>query len=298
LVGCLTAAVSACVSGGLGPPGRNPRGDPSGNRALAEVRRLVSFSPRDAGTDGGARAAAHIASRLRALGLDTRVDEFVDGTPRGEMTFRNVLGRIPGRGRGSIIIGAHFDTKSGIEGFTGANDSGSGVGLLIELARILQDSPTGSAGILLAFFDGEECLREYGPGDGLHGSRRLARTLVAEGQVEAILGVVILDMVGDRRLGLSLPGNSDPELVEELLKLAGDQGDIALKIGPSMTDDHVPFLDRGIPAVDLIDFEYGSRPGANDYWHTAEDSLDKLSAESLAAVGRLVIRLVDRLQAP
>ncbi len=263
---------------------------------MEEVRGIVAVTPRDAGTEGAAKAARHIRERLESKGIQVRVDEFIDRTPSGPVTFRNVLGSIPGRGRGVIILGVHYDTKAGVAGFEGANDSGSGVGLLIELAGVLNSGPPGQADILLAFLDGEECLQSYGPGDGLHGSRRLAASLVAEAAAPAVRGVVILDMIGDRDLTPTIPSNATDRMRDELLRAAADAGGITLTVGPPMIDDHVPFLERGMPAVDLIDFNYGSRPGANDYWHTPADRMDKLSAGSLELVGRWVIRVVDRLQ--
>ncbi len=263
---------------------------------MEEVQGLVAVTPRDAGTEGAARAARYIRERLESKGIQARVDEFIDRTPKGPVTFRNVLGSIPGRGRGVIILGAHYDTKSGIGGFEGANDSGSGVGLLIELAGVLNARPHGPADILLAFLDGEECLHRYGQGDGLHGSRRLAESLIAEAVAPAVRGVVILDMIGDRDLTPTIPSNATPRMRDELLRAAADGSGVTLTISPPMMDDHVPFLERGIPAVDLIDFTYGSLPGANDYWHTPADRMDKLSPGSLEVVGRWAIRLVDRLQ--
>ncbi len=301
LSSCRKPEPTPSVTGSVAEKHRVPSFDPTlvdGNRALAEVQKLVAISPRDSGTEGGRKAADYLRRRLEELGVAVEVDEFKDKTPYGEMVFRNVLGRIPGeRGERLVIIGSHYDTKVGMcEGFEGANDSGSSTGLLIELARVFKKGAA-QVDILLVLFDGEECLKAYGPDDGLYGSRRLARQLTKQGMKEKMLGVIILDMIGDRDLTIGLPANNTPFLSAAILAAARQQG-VREKFSlakHAMTDDHVPFLDIGVPAADIIDFQYGSKPGLNDYWHTPEDTLDKLSAESLEIVGRVVVCLVNSL---
>ena len=272
----------------------------SGERAMGAVRTFVELGPKVSGTPGAAEAADRIAAQLRESGLAVETDAFQEVAPRGETTFRNVLGRRPGSGSGMVVVGCHYDTKSGIgEDFRGANDSGSGVGLLLELARILGRQPAGQAEVLLAFFDGEECVASYGPHDGLHGSRRLAERLRREGKAPQVRGVLIVDMVGDRDLTITIPRNGTPELITAVFESAREEGArMRFSLLPAqMLDDHTPFLEAGMPAVDLIDFEYGSAPGLNDYWHTAADTIDKLSAQSLETVGRVVVRVLNRLEA-
>jgi Zn-dependent M28 family amino/carboxypeptidase len=286
---------------------RRPNGDApfkpgavSGDRALEETRGLVAISPRDAGTAGAAKAAEHLASRLKAIGLEVEVDTFREPTPRGLTTFRNVMGRIPGEGKGLIILGSHYDTKSGVgPGFQGANDSGSSSGLLLELGSVLKKGPRVSADIMLVFFDGEECMISYGPHDGFHGSRHLAKQLVTESRSGSVIGVIILDMIGDKHLDAWLPANNTPELSRAVLLAAKEEGvlDRFSKTGHAVGDDHVAFLEAGMPAADIIDFQFGSAPGLNDYWHTQKDTIDKLSAESLETVGRVVVRVVNGLVA-
>ncbi len=266
-------------------------------RAFKEVEALVRFSPRDAGTPGGKSAALHIFRRLKHFGLDAELDAFTDDTPAGEKAMHNVLGRIPGRSGKWIILGSHFDTMPGIEGFVGANDSGSSVGVLLEIARLLADQKP-YHGLLFAFFDGEEGIAGYVPGDGLHGSRHLARQVVQSGEQPLYLAMILLDMVGDRDLQFTLPANSSPALVQALLKAAHQTGYreyIARASDMVIIDDHVPFLQIGIPAIDLIDFEFGSAPGKNDYWHTAADDIAHISEESLAISGALTLGLLDQL---
>ncbi len=266
---------------------------------MREVASFLALGPRDGGTAAAAQAARYLSTRLNGLGVPSEIDAFPDLTPDGTAVFHNVIGRLPGTSTGIVVLGAHFDTKAGIPGFQGANDSGSGVGVLLALAAWYRTVPSPGPAVWLAFFDGEECRRAYGAHDGLHGSRRLARIIADRGLADRVQAVVVLDMIGDRDLKVTLPRNGTPGLMAAVLKAATAEQCrpvFALHAG-EVLDDHQPFLDAGLPAVDLIDFEYGSSPGRNDYWHTAEDTLDKLSADSLGLVGRVVIRLVNDLAA-
>ncbi len=301
LIGCRPPAA---------PPGLEP-GRVNGAAALEEARALAAIRPRDAGTPGAQPAAEHLLARLRALGIQAALDAFEDECPGGRATFRNVQGVIPAaqpaggisrlRARvpeksAWVVLGSHYDTKEGIAApFAGANDSASSSGLLLELARLIQARGPLPFNVLIAFFDGEECRREYGPRDGLHGSRRLAGQLVADGRAASVRAVIILDMVGDRDLNVTLPRNGTPALMSAAFR-AAEAGGVRDKFSlyrDALVDDHQPFLEAGMPAVDIIDFEYGSAPGRNDYWHTPADDMDKLSAESLAAVGRVVVRMLN-----
>lgn len=269
-----------------------------GQRALDNVKGLLAIGPRASGTDGARKAADYLADRLKAAGVNASVSEFSDTTPDGPITFRNVLGMLDPTAAPVIILASHYDTKTGLRNdFVGANDSGSSSGLLLELARCLREQPGPKPGILFAFLDGEECMQRYAEHDGLHGSRHLARDLAARGSATNVLGVIVLDMVGDRDLTITLPNNGSPELISMVLT-AARQEEVRLKfslMGAILLDDHDPFLRVGMPAVDVVDFQYGSQAGRNDYWHTSEDTLDKLSAESLGTIGRVTIRVVNQL---
>lgn len=269
-----------------------------GTRALEEVRSFVAQGPRDSGTPGAAKAAAYLRDRLLGMGLAPEIDEFTEVTPLGPLVFRNVHATVDGGGAGLIVLGSHYDTKRGMPaGFEGANDSGSSTGLLIELGRALIAGGWRGPDVLLAFLDGEECIARYGAGDGLHGSRRLARALKTQGRAPSVRAVIILDMIGDKDLTITLPRNCTSTLLSAVFEAAREEGvrsQFALAKG-GVIDDHVPFLEQGMPALDIIDFEFGSAPGRNDYWHTAEDTMDKVSAESLETVGRVVVRLLERI---
>jgi len=285
--------------------------------AFAEIESLQKIGTRPSGSPGAKKAAEHFAARLRSMGINTVIDEFGDDTPEGKTVFRNVIGTIfagnnATNGEEWVILGAHYDTKTGIaDNFTGANDSASGVAVLLELARVikselktahLEGSPHLSVNMnfMFSFFDGEECRQNYAANDGLHGSRRLAGQLQKDGRKSKIRAVIILDMVGDRNLNVTIPRNSTSCLISALFKAAEAENTRAkfALYDREILDDHHPFMAAGIPSLDIIDFEYGSLPGKNDYWHTPEDTADKLSPASLETIGRTVLRLLDGLKKP
>jgi glutaminyl-peptide cyclotransferase len=270
-----------------------------GAKAMAETEALVKIGPREAGGGGARRASVMLEGKLKALGLKTVNDTFSEETPSGKMHFNNVLGRLPGKTNRLIVLASHFDTKSGIsKDFQGANDSGSSSGVLLELARVLKERGPYETEFLIAFLDGEECRKEYGPHDGLHGSRHLAQQIYDAGGARLVQAVIVLDMVGDKDLNISLPQNSSRELVKEIFFAAHELGvRPQFSIGPgAILDDHVPFQIAGMPVVDVIDFNYGSAPGLNNYWHTTNDTLDKLSVKSMQTVGDVVLKTIENIQ--
>lgn len=271
-----------------------------GEKALDYVRGLVAITPRDSGTPGAENAAQWIHETMTPFADTCEIDTFTNATPIGDVAFHNVIATLRGQGQGMVIIGSHFDTKSGIrETFQGANDSGSSTGLLIELARVLQSQPRLPFDVVFAFFDGEECMRTYGPNDGLHGSRHYAAQLEESGQLDSVKAMVVLDMIGDKDLTVTIPRNTTKKLAALAFEAATAEG-IRNKFGLArgdVLDDHVPFYERGVPTLNLIDFEYGSAPGLNDYWHTEQDSLANISAESLHHIGRVTLRILNALAA-
>ncbi len=271
----------------------------SADLLLKEVSDFVALGPRDPGTPGAENAALYLADRLRSMGLQPEIDTFEDATPAGPRTFRNVIAKFAGTSPGLIVLISHYDTKAGISpSFAGANDSGSSTGLLLVLAQLLKDNPRSGPEIWLAFVDGEECLEHYRDNDGLHGSRRLAASLQASpGLRDRLRAVIVVDMVGDKDLHLSIPRNCSPELTAlafDTARAIGMRDRISL-FRSAIIDDHLPFHELGMPAIDLIDFHFGSEPGLNDFWHTPEDTMDKISGESLLQTGRLVIAMINRL---
>ena len=270
----------------------------SGERAFAEVKKLVAITPRHSGSEGSAKAAAHLKAALSPYTATCEIDSFENDTPRGTTTFRNVIGVAPGTGNDLIIIASHYDTKSGIsDTFQGANDSGSSSGLLIELARTLHSQRPLPFTVLFAFFDGEECMVTYDKNDGLHGSRQLVNKLRDRGSLDKVKALILLDMVGDPDLTITLPRNIDRKLMGfafDAARAAGIRKKFTLA-KTNVLDDHVPFLEAGVPSIDLIDFKHGSQPGKNDYWHTDQDSIEHVSPDSLQSIGEVVIHMLNAI---
>ena len=219
--------------------------------------------------------------------------KFSAPTPRGEVLFENIIAEISGKDADFILVAAHYDIKRFqlLRNFQGANDGASGVAALLGMISALQKHDRlPPCGIRFVFFDGEECMVQYGPADGLHGSRALAREWEKNGTLKQCRAMILLDMIGDRELTLTIPENCTKSLVQMAIRLAGETGfgGKCTEFNAEILDDHVPFLEKGIPSINLIDFDYG--PG-NAFWHTEQDSLDKISASSIRTVADFTIGL-------
>jgi len=274
-------------------------------KAFDHVKAQVDFGPRPAGSQALEKTRQYLLSQLKSYGLKPRLDQFVAVTPKGRVTMKNIIAEIPGREAETIIIASHFDTKEFREfEFVGANDGGSSTGVLLELGRVLAGKNISERRltIQLVFFDGEEAFcQEWSEclegNDNTYGSRHLAEQITKSGQVERYRAMILLDMVGDRNLAIPREENSSPTLVNAIWQTARELG-----LSPHfpnrthwMTDDHLPFLKAGIPAVDLIDFDYGDE--MESYWHTSKDTLDKIDPQSLKIVGDVVLTSLPRIEA-
>jgi glutaminyl-peptide cyclotransferase len=259
----------------------------SGEKALAHVQRLVDLGPRPAGSEAIQKARDDIEAELRHSGWQVTRQAFTDDTPRGKTQFANLIARFPGQAKAespSLLLCSHYDTKTfDTIRFVGANDGGSSTGLLLELARVLGQHPGLARKVELAFFDGEEAYENFTETDGLYGSRYFARQLQAEGAKQFRKGV-LFDMIGDRSLGITLPADAPPAMARDLFAAAE-----ALKLREyfsyldrDLIDDHTPLNAIGIPTIDIIDFDY-------PWWHTAEDTMDKINAQSLQTVGSVAL---------
>lgn len=292
----------------------------SGQKAYDHVKTLVEFGPRPAGSKALERSRLYLIEQLASLGWETRRQTFKSQTPQGEIEFTNLRARF-GKDRWeekvSGLLCSHYDTKlyTRFE-FVGANDAGSSTGLLVELSRVLQSRPDLARQLELVFFDGEEALGpNITPRDGLYGSKHYAKEMLLTPDLIPDWGL-LLDMVGDKdlkiRAGVQIPRSSiqdlakaraegyvvDMEVVQasieamsrDLLSAAEDL-DVRSEVGISpdyIIDDHIPLnVIAGIPTIDLIDFDF-------PYWHTPGDTLDKISAESLAISGRVTLQMVEK----
>jgi len=268
----------------------------SGSVALKHAVALAEIGPRPPGTPEHEKAEQYILKHLERLGLKPEVDAFTASTPLGPRPMKNIVVKFPGRGEQAVLVAGHYDTKLETRfRFVGANDGGSSAGFLLELARVLKNSPPRGLGVWLAFLDGEESVGgQWTASDSLHGSRRMAERLRASGAHRKLSAVIIVDMVGDRDLDLLRDLNSTGWL-NELVRDVAAQLRLTSVFGSYTTpveDDHLPFSRIGLPVVDLIDLNYGPD---NSYWHSPQDTPDKLSAKSLEAVGRIVLGTIDAL---
>jgi glutaminyl-peptide cyclotransferase len=259
----------------------------SGEKAFVHVQRLVDLGPHPAGSDAIEKARDYVEEQLRHSGWQVTRQAFTDDTPRGKIHFVNLIARFSDDGKApspSFLLCSHYDTKLfDTISFVGANDGGSSTGLLLELARVMGQRPNLARKIELVFFDGEEAYENFSETDGLYGSRYFAKQLQAGG-AKQFHGGILFDMIGDRSLDITLPAGSPAAMARDVFAAAD-----ALKLRKyfsyldrDMVDDHAPLNAIGIPTIDIIDFDYA-------WWHTAHDTMDKISAESLQIVGSVAL---------
>lgn len=266
----------------------------SGARAFEHARALVELGPRPPGSEAIEKSRAYILAHLEQQGYQVERNAFEAATPYGPKKMVNLIARRGTGNRGVIVLATHYDTKY-MEGtrFVGANDGGSGTALLLELARVLAERK-GKLGFWLVFLDGEEAFIEWSTIDGTYGSRHLAKKWKEQGISTRIRALILLDMIGDRNLDLLRDKNSTPWLMDLVWATAREIGleTILSSAETYMSDDHIPFIDTGIAAVDLIDMNYPPWHNQND----KEDTLDKISAESLEKIGRLVLAMIPKIE--
>ena len=265
----------------------------NGGNAFADLTRIVAFGPRPSGSLALIQTRAWIIQQLQHEGLKVEEDKFVAATPVGTRDMANLIVKLPGARPQVILVGGHYDTKLFTQfRFVGANDGGSSAALLLELARVLKERRREFT-IWIVFFDGEEARGEWSQNDSIYGSRHLVEKLAASGELSRLRAMLLVDMIGDAHLNVQRDLNSTPwlsDLVFGTARSLGYERYFAGRTGAE--DDHLPFINAGVPAVDLIDFDYG--PG-NSYWHTSADTLDKCSATSLTIVGRVVTEVLSEL---
>jgi hypothetical protein len=282
--------LGACSSAAQQPTPAPPRFD--GQRALDHTRNVVALGPRPAGSAALAKTRDYIRNELTALGLTVTEQAFEATTPIGKVRMVNVRAMIGGPERARrLIFAGHYDTKLFKDvAFVGANDGGSSTGFLIELARSLKQSPP-SMPVELLFLDGEEAVRlEWLDPDNRYGSRYYVETAKKDGSLARIAAFILVDMIGDADLGMKRESQSTPWLTGLIWGTAARLGRREfLEEATPIEDDHIPFLEAGVPAVDLIDLDYAA-------WHTPEDTMDKLSAKSFQAVGDVLLAALPALE--
>ena len=264
----------------------------SGTSALEFTRKAVGFGPRPPGSDAIKQLQTYIAGQLKSCKCQVSDDVFTASTPRGPIVMKNIVAKFPGKSGRSIVITGHYDTKlfPGRK-FVGASDGGSSAGFLLEMARVLAGQPR-TDDVYLVWFDGEEAIREEWAGeDNLYGSRHMAQAWLKDGRLRTIKALINIDMIGDKHLNIKRETNGSAVLNRLVWQTASELGYAAYFVNDTLAtdDDHMPFVKLGVPAIDLIDFDYPA-------WHTDGDTMDKLSAASLETVGLVVEEVVKRLE--
>lgn len=263
-------------------------------RAMRDLKAQVEIGPRESGTPAARRSAELIADRLTAAGASAVSIQH---------PYENVVGTLAGSEEGTVVVAAHYDTKD-LTGFVGANDGASGVAVVLELARSLP-RPLPGPSVQFVLFDAEEARgdRDF-LADGTRGSKQYVDDAEAGGEqgtppLQQIHAMVLFDMVGDCDLKIPRETSSDPRLygvfADEASTLTGSPAPFEGSFG-GVADDHTRFVAAGIPSLDVIDFDFGPGPPPGAYWHTREDTLDKVCAESLNAVGEAALRAIPRIR--
>ena len=262
------------------------------SKAWEHLRQQVAIGPRPSGSAGNLKNREYITKTLAAIGLKTVEQAWEAMTPLGPIKMVNLIATIPGRRPERIILASHFDTKLFREfRFVGASDGASSTATLLELARVLKARPQLPFTIELLFLDGEEATGEWRDPDHTYGSRHYVEVARQTGTLKSLKAMILLDMVGDRQLNIRRESTSTPWLTDIIWNTARRLGHQASFISESMAveDDHMHFLQAGIPSVDIIDLDYPA-------WHTAQDTLDAVSARSLQVVGDVVVAALPEIE--
>ena len=268
---------------------------------MDHVKKQIDFGPRPPDTEPLAKTRSYIANELKSYGLTVTLDEFTAGTPQGDKKMANIVAEIRGESKTLILLTSHYDTKFYKDmNFVGANDPATSVGTLLEIGRVLgsrKEKP--KATYRLVFFDGEEsfcegwadCGDAQDP-DHTYGSRHYVAQLRAHNELESTRAMILLDMMGYKNLELGRDPSSTRWLQDIIWQTGRELGygkvfvDREEGVGG---DDHDPFLRAGVEAVDII--QLTSYP----HWHRADDTIDKVSAESMKIVGDTILASLPKV---
>jgi glutaminyl-peptide cyclotransferase len=264
-------------------------------RAMQYVKDIVAFGPRPIGSENHKKVEDYIHSHLK--GDEVEDDNFTVDTTEGKFPVHNIIAKFPGSRDGIIVIASHYDTNWPLRNtsYVGANDGASSSALLLEIANQLRGKKLDGYSIWLLWDDAEESMRLpwYDP-ESLYGVRHLAQKWQGDGTAKKIKAFLLEDMIGDADLNIEHEESSTSWLSDMLYQAAtrlGYQSHFFARSLP-MIDDHAPFLEIGVPALDIIDFDYGYN---NVFWHTTADTVDKLSPKSLEIVGKVTLETVEML---
>ncbi len=265
-------------------------------RAFRYTREIAALGARPIGSANHKRLEAYILEHLK--GDQVEDDAFTADTPEGKFPVRNILAKFPGTRDGIIVIAGHYDTNYPLRntGYVGANDGGSSTAILLELANALRGRKREGYTVWLLWSDAEEAVKQWSASDSLYGTRHLAERWQKDGTLRNLKAFLLADMIADADLNIDRDSNSTPWLEEIVYQAASNLGYQSHFFGRTIPveDDHLPFVQRGVPSADLIDLDYGY---GDVFHHTPEDTMDKLSPRSMQIVGQVIletVRLLDR----
>ncbi len=287
-------------------PPSSTTGGFDGSRAFGHVRNLVDLGPRPPGSDAIRQAQSYIIEQLKSYGCHVEEHDFHAATPIGDLPMKNIIVKILGTGSRIVLFATHYDTVR-LPNFVGADDGGSGTATMMELARVLC-SRKGKLNIWIVFFDGEEAQGQWTDKNNIQwtatnntfGSREMAASMALSGELKHINAMILADMIGPSNLRIKRDTDiahqmgSTPWLVDLIWATAARLGYDHVFINENYLvggDDHFSFIRRGVAACDIIDFDVQAT-----YWHTPQDTLDKVDPRSLAIVGHVFLETVPELE--
>ena len=291
--GATTVAQVSVGPEDVAPPASETGGF-DGSKAYEFTAKVVGFGPRPPTSDALHKTQDYIRSQLQSFGCAADEDDFHASTPIGSLAMKNIIAKTQGEGKGIILLLTHYDTLR-MDRFLGAVDGGSSTGLMLEMARLLcsASAKKQANSVWIGFLDGEEALVNWHKdNDNTYGSRQLAARLATSGELKRIRAVILADLIGPKNPKFRRDSSSTRWLTDLVWKTAARLGysDIFVSDELAVDDDHGAFLNRGVPAVDIIDL--------NDfpYWHTLEDTMDKVSPRTLGIAGHVILESVNELQ--
>ncbi len=269
-----------------------------GARAYEHARHLVEIGPRPPASDGIHRAQAYIIGQLKSFGCPVEEHDFHASTVLGNLPMKNIVVKVPGSSSGIILYTTHYDTVR-IPNFVGADDGGSGTGTMLELARLFC-ARKNSLNVWIVFFDGEEAQGnwtdaasvQWTASNNTYGSREMAAQMALSGDLKRVKAMILADMIGPPNVTIKRDTNSTPWLTDLIWATAAQLGyknTFVSETYPITGDDHLSFIRRGVAGCDLIDFSV-------PYWHTAQDTLDKVDPKSLAIIGQVLAATLQRFE--
>jgi glutaminyl-peptide cyclotransferase len=268
----------------------------NGGKAYEYARAFAALGPRWPTGPGHLKAEAFIRNQFKHDQLEE--DTFIANTPIGPVTMHNFIVRFPGKKDGVIVLGTHYETNYPLRSinFVGANDGAATTGLLMAIADQVRGKKLDGYSVWLVFFDGEEAIQHWSASDSTYGSRHLAAKWGGNGTLGRIKAFMLADMIGDKDLDIQRETRSTVWLVDLVRQAAKKFGyeHYFFQTEEPVEDDHLPFVQRGVPSIDVIDLDYGPN---NSYHHTAQDTMDKVSARSLSIDGDVfmeTMRLINQ----